>query len=162
MGRILDATRQYFVDQGWHFVPVDDPPALEMEFIGDYGQWRCVAIAREEAEQLVVYSIVTDRATPDRMPTMAELMARANKSLVMGNFELDYDTGEVRFKTALDVEGSELTQALVGQLVQANLVTIDVHLPAIMAVMLGGKSALEALEILEDQTPPIRPGMPIS
>ncbi|MEO1389173.1 MAG: YbjN domain-containing protein [Cyanobacteria bacterium J06634_6] len=72
---------------------------------------------------------------------MAQFITRANYGLILGNFELDYTDGEIRYKTSLDVEGDRLTPALTKNLISTNVMTMNQYLPGLLAV-------------LEQQTPP--------
>ena len=68
---------------------------------------------------------------------MAEFITRVNYGMVLGNFEMDYDDGEIRFKTSIDLEGAMLTDDLVKPLVYANCLMMDKYLPGIMQVISG-------------------------
>lgn len=73
---------------------------------------------------------------------VAEYLTRANYGLPLGNFEMDFSDGEVRFKTSLDVEGEEymLTPAMIKSLVYSNVLTMDRYLAGMMAVIYGDAS----------------------
>jgi hypothetical protein len=78
-----------------------------------------------------------------------EYLARANFSLIIGNFEIDFDSGEVRFKTSIDVEGDELTYALFKPVVYANLFLTERYLPGLQAVLFEDimpRAAITAIE----------------
>ena len=77
-------------------------------------------------------------APGERMAAVAEFITRANYGLIIGNFELDFSDGEIRYKTSLDVEGDRLSQALIKQLVYTNVLTMDQYLPGILAVLEQG------------------------
>ncbi len=57
--------------------------------------------------------------------------------------------GEVRYKTSIDVEGDELTPALIRQMVYANILTFDKYLPGIMRVMYGDTPPAEIIAEIE-------------
>lgn len=75
---------------------------------------------------------------------MAEFLTRANYGLMIGNFEMDFNDGEIRYKTSIDVEGDNLSSALLKQLVYANVMTMDQYLPGIIAVIDGNISPVDA------------------
>jgi hypothetical protein len=81
---------------------------------------------------------------------MAEFLTRANYGMVIGNFEMDYADGEVRFKTSVDVEDAHLNRALLHHIVHANLLMTDKYLPGITAIIEGQTPAF-ALEMVEGQ-----------
>jgi hypothetical protein len=70
--------------------------------------------------------------------------------LIIGNFEMSYETGDLRYKTSIDVEGDRLTPALVKQLVYSNVAAMDFYLPSIMTTIYGKMSPAEALAEIED------------
>ena len=76
-------------------------------------------------------------------------LTRANYGLLIGNFEMDYNDGEVRYKTSIDVEGDRLSKALVKRLVYDNLAVMDRYLPGVLSVIYGGASPTEAIAQVE-------------
>jgi hypothetical protein len=69
--------------------------------------------------------------------------------MIIGNFELDYNDGEIRYKTSLDVEETPLTDALVRHLVYANVLTMDKYFPGLMRVLYAGIDPAIAIEEVE-------------
>ena len=79
----------------------------------------------EEKYWLIFYSYLPVNVPVDKMVAAAEFVTRANRGMRIGNFELDYDDGEVRYKTSLDVEGGELSSKMIDNLLRANLSTTN-------------------------------------
>lgn len=149
MGRIFDAMNKFFTDDDWNFEKLGDREVLRMGFSGDDGQWACFAQAREKQEQFVYYSVAPVKVPEDRRAAMAEFIARANYGMIIGNFEMDFSDGEVRYKTSIDVEDAELSHALIKHLVYANVLTMDRYLKGIMGLAFSGQSAIEAVQLVE-------------
>jgi len=42
-----------------------------------------------------------------------KFLTRANYGMMIGNFEMDFTDGEIRYKTSIDVEGDKLSSALI-------------------------------------------------
>ncbi len=114
-----------------------------------------------------MYSICPLRIPVDRRSAMAEFLIRANYGLVIGNFEMDYDDGEVRYKTSLDVEEMEdlagpmdtaedagPTFVLLRHIVYANVAAMDRYLPGILAVLAGSQTPAEAVERIDESREP--------
>jgi len=76
---------------------------------------------------------------------MAEFLTRANYGLVVGNFELDFTDGEIRYKTSIDVEGDCLSKALVRAIVYTNIIMMDKYMPGIMALLYANVSPVQAI-----------------
>jgi hypothetical protein len=142
---LFEPVKGFFEQQKWPFTHTPDKKAVRAGFEGTNGRW-AVYLKLDDAKQLVaVYSVSPVSAPRELMAELAELLTRANFNLPMGNFELDLDDGEIRFKTALDVEGAALTVQLVRRLVLTNVVAMDLYLPAVLAVVEKGVEPKEAL-----------------
>ncbi len=123
-------------------------PVLRVYYQGHHGRLVCFAQAKEAENQFVFYSYSPERVPEDRRLPMAEFITRANYGLVLGNFEMDFADGELRFKTSIDVEGTQLTPELVKPIIYANVLTMDEYLPGILAVIQSGTSPAEALDLV--------------
>jgi hypothetical protein len=149
MGEMLDMVVQFFQEDGWPFTPIEGQPILRTGFQGQSGQFGCFAQAREPQSQLIVYSICPVNVPEDRRLALAEFLTRANYGLFIGNFEMDWEDGEIRYKTSIDVEGDRLSSVLVGNLVYTSVLMMDRYLPGIMRVIYGNITPVEAVAEIE-------------
>lgn len=149
MGPLFDTMIAFFEHDGWPFDRLEEMPAIRTGFSGENGKWLCFAHVREELEQFVFYSVLPVNVPPPRRAAVAEFITRANSGMIIGNFEMDYSDGEVRYKTSVDVEGSSLTLPLVRQLVYANVSTVDHYLPGLMSVIYTDIAPIEAIAKIE-------------
>lgn len=140
---------EFFEEDNWDFQWVAGASALSMGFSGLNGKWLCYAQAREHEEQVAFYSVLSVNAPQEKRHKVAEFITRVNYGMVIGNFEMDYDDGEVRFKTSVDVEGSALGASMIRQLVYANLIITDRYLPGIMRVIYSDESPSKILDSIE-------------
>ncbi len=78
-----------------------------------------------------------DRSNPleNKKQMIPECITRANYGIIIGNFELDFNDGEIRQKTSIHAEGDRLSFALIKQIVYAKVTMMDQYLPGIMAVI---------------------------
>lgn len=150
MARIYDAVKSYFAGTDWTFEERPGKSLIAFPVAGSNGNWLGFAKALEEDEQLLIHSVIPTEVPAGRRDALALFLTRANYGTVIGNFELDLDSGELRYKTSIDVEGSEMGEGLIRQLVLANVVTTDLYLPGISAVLAGVDPA-QAIRELEDQ-----------
>lgn len=98
-----------------------------------------------DAEQLVIYFNFGLVAPPDYRDECARLITRANWGLTIGNFEMDYEDGQLRFKSSLDFSGAELTEQMIRNAILPAMNAVDVYAAAIANVVLRGQTAAEAL-----------------
>ncbi|HLO85370.1 MAG TPA: YbjN domain-containing protein [Nostocaceae cyanobacterium] len=132
---IFEAIVNFFTEDDWPFVQIEDNSALSLAFRGDNGKWNCYAKAREIEQQFAFYSIFPFNVPENKRQAIAEFIARANYNMIIGNFELDFYDGEIRYKTSIDVEGDNLSFALIKNLVYANVSVMDKYLPGIMSII---------------------------
>ncbi len=151
MGRIGDIVANFLVDRNWESTQITDN-VFALSVAGQSNNWTTYLGIREEESQILVHSVLPVRVPPDRIVEVALFLTRANFGLVIGNFELDMDDGEVRFKTSVDLEGVDFTDLVVDHLVLAAIVTSDRYLPGLVAVLAGrdAVSSIEAVEKTED------------
>ena len=136
MGRLHDGVIAYLHSQETE--PRYDGDDL-VSFSVDAGPtpWRVHVWVREKAEQVLVHSVYPDGVPADRRSEMAMFLTRVNYGLKMGNFEMDLDDGELRFKTSIDVGAEPLSPALARPLFMSNLTTFSLYLDGITAVIQG-------------------------
>ncbi len=149
MSQIFEAVINFFKENNWLFFQMEQEPALQMSFQGENGQWMCLVKVREEQEQLIFYSISPVKVPENKRLVMAEFLSRANFGLSIGNFELNFADGQIRYKTSIAAKGNGVNSALIGQLIFANLLTMDEYLPGIMSIIYTELSAVEAIAQIE-------------
>ena len=147
--KILSVIINFFTEDDWAFTKIKGEPVLRMAFQGKNGKWTCYAKARTEQTQFVFYSICPVNVPESNRLAIAEFIARANYGTIIGNFELDFASGEIRYKTSIDVEGSTLTFPHIKQLVYTNVMMMDEYLPGMMSVIDGGVEARDAIAQIE-------------
>ena len=70
--------------------------------------------------------------------------------MIVGNFEMDFSDGEVRFKTVIAVEDGLLTTEMIKRNVYVNLMMMDQYFPGLMSVMYAGVDPAEAVAKIEE------------
>ncbi len=146
---IFDAMVRFFQADDWFFEELPGKPVLRLRVRGNNGAWTCYAQAREKEQQFVFYSVLDFNVPLNRRQAMAEFLTRANYGLVIGNFEMDFDDGEIRYKTSIDVSGDRLTPELIKPLVYTNLLVMDRYLPGIVKVAFANADPASAIAEIE-------------
>ena len=126
---------------------------VRFSFSGDTGTWMIFVHTLEESGRVAVLSIVPSLAPESVRDEVGRFLHRSNFGLVVGNFEIDMDGGEVRFRTSMDLDDLELTTAMVRNLIFGNIAVVNDYLPGLNRVIHGGLSADEAIQLLEDSQP---------
>lgn len=90
------------------------------------------------------------KVPPKKRIEIAEFLTKVNYGLIAGNFEMDFQDGEVRYKTyAINGENNPLNSELIGQLIFVNVMTMDKYLPALMSVLYANVSIDLAIQQTE-------------
>lgn len=98
---------------------------------------------------LAAYCVFPMRVPSEQRATFAEAIVRANYGLLLGNFEMDFADGEVRFKSSVDVEGGELVPMMVQNMIGTMLATADEYYPAFVRVLYAGVAPEQAIAEVE-------------
>ncbi len=121
MAGIFSTLIDFMEEEQWKYEILEGETVLRFNFKGRSGRLLCYADVEEEKNWLIFYSYLPVNIPPEKMHAAAEFVARANRGMRIGNFELDFEDGEVRYKTSIDIEGGELTNKMIHNLLQTNL-----------------------------------------
>ncbi|NEQ33093.1 MAG: YbjN domain-containing protein [Leptolyngbya sp. SIO4C5] len=155
---LLSSVKDFFEAEDWPYAQLSNSASegtttLRLAFRGENGQWPCYVNVNQAQETACFYSISPATTPLEQRGAIAEFITRANYGLILGNFELDYTDGEIRYKTSIDVEGDRLSPALIHNLVYTNVLTMDQYLPGLMAVLEQGISPEQAIALVEQSQP---------
>ena len=81
---------------------------------------------------------------------VVEFLCRANYGLPHGNFEYDYNDGEIRFKIEMTHQAILTDESNIARLIFEPGSTIDTYANGIVQVMTGVKKAKKAIEMCEE------------
>ena len=149
MGIIYEATKQFMENDDWPYVELETLSAIKTGFEGQTARWDCFARPIDEDSQLLFYSLCPVAVPRAQRPAVMEYITRANYGLRVGNFEMNIDDGEVRYKTSLDLKSSDPEQELIRQIIYANVLMMDQYLPGLLSVVYGDAEPLRALQAVE-------------
>lgn len=140
---------QFLEEDGWHPQQLEGQHIFRMAFAGRNGQTICYAQIRMDLEQFLFYVMAPIQASEDTRTAVAEYTTRANYGMRIGNFEMDFSDGEVRYKSSIDFEASTLTPELIRSAIYAAVDTMDRYLPGLLAVIYGGLPPAVAIAEIE-------------
>ena len=144
-GQLYEAMRRFFTEEDWKFAEIENQSALKLGCTGENGEWTCYAQIKENPGRFLFYSVLSARALESKRAAMAEFITRANYGMVLGNFEMDFEDGEIRYKTSAYMEDIAPSRDFFHTLVYTNLLMTDKYLPGIMSVIYAGMTAEQAL-----------------
>lgn len=145
----FETLRGFLEEDGWYPQRLADSYTLRMGFAGTHGQTTCFAQIDLE-RQLFLFYVVAPVKVPELLRgAVAEFVTRANYGLRIGNFEMDYRDGEVRYKSVLTFEGAGLGATPIHNVIYPAVQTMDHYLPGLMSVIYGGREPAGAIQEIE-------------
>lgn len=145
MPTIADAVQGFLREMEWQWEQLDEH-RLRVLISGETGRWVWMATWNEDDTLFLSYSICQFNVPKTRRLAVAEFLTLANYGLSLGNFELDFRDGEVRFKNSVAVKKDRLSRSAVRELAFCGFSIMDHYLPTLMAVAFGKLSPRRAIE----------------
>jgi len=147
--KLLSAVRGFLESDDWKFSQIEGETALRFGFTGKNGSWSCFVKTYEDKEQFVFYSVLPNNVPEGKRPAVAEYLTRVNYRMVLGNFEMDFNDGQVLFKISVDVEGGSLAPTMIKNIIYTNVLMVDKYLPGLNKVMYGNATPAAAVQEIE-------------
>ncbi len=136
MTSLFSTVNSFLEEDGWKFQSFESDGVMRALFSSDKQEWELLTLVREELEQIIFYSHVTESTTPKhRRNEMCLLLNNLNNRTVYGAFEMDIDEGEVMFRTALDLVEVLPSFELIRNSLYTNLGTMERYHGALVALM---------------------------
>jgi hypothetical protein len=124
--------------EGWTFVSnKTDQTVLQLNFQGQQGLLDCYIYVQSHEQQVIVYSILPIQAPQEARHRLAEFLMRTNYGLAIGNFEMDFEDGEIRYRTSASFSAMEYSIDAIRELIYRNLGMSDRYLGNIEQVLLA-------------------------
>lgn len=123
---ITQRFQQFLEQQQWHFSH-HAPKAgdkyhthhLSMRMQNDDVSWVCLFRIQEQSQLVAVYGILPFSIPESHRSAAMLLTTQLNYDMILGNLEMDLSDGEVRYKTALDIEATGMSDAVLNYLIQS-------------------------------------------
>lgn len=112
--------------------------------------FRAFFVANEDRSVVLLYVEYSPKVPEGRRKEAADFLTRANFGLWIGNFEMDMENGEVRYKVSLDLENGTLSHEMIDNMIGAGISTADRYFPAFMSVCYG--NAIPSVAVREVET----------
>jgi hypothetical protein len=148
---MLDIVKKYFNQNGWQYTEVEDKNVLLFGINGKNGNFQCVADIDAEEKKFIFFSVCGANTPIEKKHEMLELINLLNYDLFFGNFEMDLEDGEIRFKTSVFYEFIEPSIEFINQIAMTNIIAMDSSLIGMMGLMFGNLTASEAFEIIKKE-----------
>ena len=146
----LEASVRAYLDQiGCKYKIDEEEDVTSFAIRGENGSYPVYVYARDHF--LVTISRYT-KAIPDRFRLeVAEYLHRINHGILLGNFEMDYDAGEIRFRTCLVVDDRAPSAVVLDRYIQTPALLLDHYVVGINAILYEGEIASLACALVQEE-----------
>lgn len=141
---LMTTVRAMLVGHGYRYLLMD-ANTLWVYIRNETGLYALAFITNDDAQFVRLVGNYGSYVPDDRRVAVAELLSRINVRLGFGNFELDFDDGEVRFRIGEDVDGGWLSEGIADRMLGYVMVTLDRYHHAVMSVAFGSQEPVVAL-----------------
>lgn len=139
----------FLAEDGWNPTVKEESLTCLVAYQGQRATYQIHTRIDGETDQ-AIFRVQAPAPVPERMRHIAsEFITRINFGLQLGNFEMDYRDGEVRFKTSLDFEDIGLTAKVVHNHLYAAIQAMETYVMGLLAVSSGAKTPLQTLRDIE-------------
>jgi hypothetical protein len=147
---ISETVVKFFEEKGWKYSRIEDDTFFDylLAFTGRNGKFQCTTLIEEDQGLFSFYSIYGSNAQKNKQAQMAELITRLNYGMIIGNFEMDFETGQIRLKTSIDFGGLRPEVVLIDHVIIKNIYIMDECIPCIEAVLFQNQTPEEAIKLI--------------
>ena len=143
---LMEAVKAYYDSQGWHYRYKTEKDTIEM-IIGVNAMSSCRVVTKVKNDRFSTYCIFPPRVPEEKRAAVGEYLHRANDGLDIGNFEMNYENGEIRYKANIFCGDQIPDMEIIERLVDVGMDMFDRLSSGILKVMYADKNPKEALEL---------------
>jgi hypothetical protein len=139
-----------FFDSGWFMSRNDAEQFVRVLCNGKKGEnWE--GYAQADGNQIFIfYSVWPSKIEIAKRSAMVELLTHINYGIKLGNFEMDLNDGEIRYKTSLFSEDKNWKPEVIRSVVFPNLNMMAYYWESIQA-LIEGQSLEKALALIDNE-----------
>lgn len=101
---------------------------------------------KENPQTMLFLTYLPMKVNEDKRAEVADYLTRANYGLHVGNFEMDMEDGEVRYKTTgVTDEKTAPSLDVIRRLTYIGFSMFDRYIPSLLSIVYGEKTAQEAI-----------------
>ena len=110
------------------------------------------AVLWDDATQRISFRVVNIAVVPERLRDHACVLTNLiNWQLILGNFEIDMEDGEMAFRISFDVDDGALGQKQINTHFMLMLALVDKYYPAFQRLMWQDYSPMAAFRTIEEE-----------
>ncbi len=148
---LAKTVKNYLDMNDWHYSFDEDKGIYKcgVNLKGKVSECKLFIDIKDKA--ILNYAVINMRADESSRQKVAEFITRANYGLTFGNFEMDFDDGEIRYKMTVDCENQVPGYEVLDRMVVMPPLMFQRYGDGLLAVMFGFSEPKEAVEKSEEK-----------
>ncbi|MGI6357702.1 MAG: YbjN domain-containing protein [Bacillota bacterium] len=141
---ILETVCEYLDNERWSYHADRERSLVFFDVAGEKGTMSC-AIVVDEGLRCLTFLIQLGVTVPGiKRLRMSDFITRVNYALLLGCFELNVDSGDMRFRVSLPLADAELSRQQLRDIIATGIYTVDRYYPGVMMLIYKNATAAEA------------------
>ncbi|TGE31139.1 YbjN domain-containing protein [Desulfosporosinus sp. Sb-LF] len=136
---------------GWDFDFDNKNEIIKLDINGVNTNFHAFLLVDEEQESLLCNTHIDQKIPHSKRLEVCDFMSRVNYELANGNFEMDMDNGEIRYRTFLDLADAVPSKDQVLNILWNGVLGFDTFYPGLMKLVYGNCSAEEAASFCTEE-----------
>jgi len=124
------------------------PTYLTFPLNAQNGIYHCFAEDREELKTFLFLSFLGTSCPFQKRDEMCRMLTMINSNLLYGNFEMELDNGNIKFRTGIAYQDIEITKEAIANMIAKNIDTIDISHPQLVKFMYGEMTMVDVYNSL--------------
>lgn len=138
-------------EDGWDYETDVKNQIVRLEIRGVNTSFYSFLIVDDEQESLLCNTHIKLRIPSDKHLEVCEFMNRVNYELANGNFEMDMEDGEIRFRTYLDLSGADPSKEQILNLIWNAVQSFDNYYPGLTEIIDHDLTPEESIRFCDNQ-----------
>lgn len=149
--RVIERIRHFFDEGKWKYKCDEKQPIFrtKVKMNGPIGKLSVAILVKDK--YYLVYAIFGTTAEEDQRQRVGEYLHRANMGLINGNFEFDFEDGEIRYKTYVNFQGMELSDEVIRDSILIPIAMCDLYGKSLIRLMLGESDPKILIDQIEEE-----------
>lgn len=135
----MNIVKTYFNNRDWQFTQPNNKNTFFLGFGGQHGTFQTI-LDLPNTDSMTFFSIYGSNIPEDKRIEILILINLINNDRFLGNFEMNPESGELRYKTCLSLKNIELSDHILDEIIITNITTMDKFIPAIKDVLFNNIS----------------------
>lgn len=150
---VRQAVEDYFESEGAKYTPFDERGVAHATYAVEVKFGRVEVFFHAYHDMLILHLIVPLKAGKDERAKVGEFLHRANYGLKVGNFDFDFNDGEISYRVAIYCGSDEFAPPRHEQIDAAltiGLMMIDKYGDGLVKVMFGLAEPIDAIAAADE------------